>query len=132
QLLPSSWPSTSRVAAGLNLCRTPLRNVCSIAVERRPCVFTGLNHGAWQEAADLDVLEYILAADVDRPDHRAAVLVWLPYDGVVRNLPPLALDEYAIVAVLGVPIDILESHAIGIGAAWAAIAAQTFEPGLQW
>jgi len=100
-----------------------------------PVVTERLSHSAWYEAADFDVSEFRIRtriSDVDRPDDGATGPVWLLYDGIVRNIPPLAFDKHAIVAVFAIPIDILESHAIGIGAAWAALAAQTFEPGFQW
>jgi hypothetical protein len=70
-------------------------------------------------------------ATIQRPHHGAAGPVRLGDDRFVRHFPPLIFDPNAIVAVLGFPIRIGESCAVGIRAARALAALEALEPWLE-
>src|SRR3954467_8452159 len=85
------------------------------------------NHAAGHEAAD-----HGAAVDVIRPDHGAADAVWLGDHGVVGHLNPVAQESHAIMSVAGVPVDIVQRRAVGVGTAGtAALAAQALEPAFE-
>ena len=50
-----------------------------------------------------------MTVQIVRPDHRAACSIRSVYNRVFRNINPLAVDAYAIVIVLGVPIGIINA-----------------------
>jgi hypothetical protein len=50
-----------------------------------------------------------MTIQIVRPDHRVASPIRSVYNSVLRNINPLAVDAYAIVIVLGVPIGIINA-----------------------
>jgi tetratricopeptide (TPR) repeat protein len=48
------------------------------------------------------------------PHNGRAETVGLGYNGVVRHDEPLSIDSHTIVSILGVPVDILHTEAVGI------------------
>jgi len=79
----------------------------------------GLRAGTRHEAANLCVA-----------DGRAET-VGLSYNGVARHDEPLSIDSHTIVSILGVPVDILHTEAVGKRTAQALSARETVEPGLE-
>src|SRR5262249_38170793 len=47
------------------------------------------------------------------PHNGRAETVGLGYNGVVRHDEPLSIDAHTIVSILGIPIDILHTEAVG-------------------
>jgi len=72
-----------------------------------------------------------VAIEVIRPDHGAAGAVRSGNDGLVWNVDPLTLEADAIVAVLGVPIGIVDALCIAAVAARSLAAVQTLIPTVQ-
>ena len=68
----------------------------------------------------------------DRPDHGPADAVGLGDDGIVGNIDPFAIDAHPVMSVTGLPIDITDRGAVGIGAARPLPALEAFEPCLQF
>jgi hypothetical protein len=84
------------------------------------------SHAAGHEAADRG--SHVVA---DRPNHGSSHSVRLGDDGIVRNVNPLIVEPYAVVAVAGFPIDIANRRAVGVGATGSLARSQLVEPGLQ-
>jgi len=73
----------------------------------------------------------VAGAVVIGPHNGRAETVGLGYNGVVRHDEPLAIDSHTVVPILGVPVDILHTDAVGKGAAQALSARKTVEPRLE-
>ena len=73
----------------------------------------------------------VAVAVVIGPHNGGAETVGLGYNGVVRHDEPLSIDSYTIVSILGVPVDILHTEAVGKRTAQALSARETVEPGLE-
>src|SRR5215469_813832 len=92
-----------------------------------PAARLRLGASAWHEAANLCVA----VAVVIGPHNRRAETVGLGYNGVVRHDEPLSIDAHTIVPILGIPVDILHTEAVGKRTAQALSARETVEPGLE-
>jgi hypothetical protein len=66
------------------------------------------------------------------PDNGRPELVRLAHHCTVRHDDPFAVEPDAIVAVLCIPIDVVDSEAISEGAAESVTACEPVEPGFQW
>jgi hypothetical protein len=55
----------------------------------------------------------VAVAVVIGPHNGRAETVGLGYNGVVRHDEPLSIDSHTIVPILGVPVDILHTDAVG-------------------
>ena len=66
------------------------------------------------------------------PDNGRPELVRLAHHCSVRHDDPFAVEPHAIVAVLCVPIDVVDPEAISEGAAESVAACESVEPGFQW
>ena len=65
------------------------------------------------------------------PDNARPELVGLGDDGVVGDEDPFAVQVHAIVAILCVPIDVLDGKAVCERAAQSLFAGELVEPGIQ-
>jgi hypothetical protein len=65
------------------------------------------------------------------PDNGRPELIRLGHHGTVRYDDPFAVEPHAIVAVLRIPIDVVDPEAVGEGAAEAVAAREPVEPGFQ-
>ena len=92
-----------------------------------PAARLRLGASAWHEAANLRCAIAVLI----RPDYRWPKTVGLGYNGVVRHDELLSIDPYTIVSILGVPVDILHTEAVGKRTAQALSARETIEPRLE-
>ena len=72
-----------------------------------------------------------MTIQVIRPDHRVASAVRSIYDSLVGNINPLAINAYAIVTVLGVPIGVINAHRVSAIAAGPFAAMQALIPTVQ-
>src|SRR5215469_4527456 len=91
-----------------------------------PAARLRLGASAWHEAANLCVG----VAVVIGPHNGRAETVGLGYNGVVRHDEPLSIDSHTVVPILGVPVDILHTDAVGKGAAQALPLARRSNHGL--
>ncbi len=66
-----------------------------------------------------------------RPNDRRTEFVGLGDDGVVRDKDPFAVQAHAIVALLRVPIDVLDAEAVGERTAQSLFAGELVEPCMQ-
>ena len=92
-----------------------------------PAARLRLGASAWHEAANLRCAIAVLV----RPDYRWPKTVGLGYNGVVRHDEPLSIDSHTVVPILGFPVDILHTDAVGKGAAQALFAREKVEPRLE-
>ena len=69
-----------------------------------------------------------MTIQIVRPDHRAASAVRSVYNSVLRNIDPLAVDAYAIVIVLSVPIGVIDALRVRAVAAGPFAAMQARKP----
>src|SRR5215207_7603993 len=69
---------------------------------------------------------------VEGPDHRATSAVRLLDNGLVRYVPPLALDAHAVVAVPHLPVGIGQSRAVGVGTAWPLATFEALKPAFEF
>ena len=83
-------------------------------------------HAPRHEAARLR-----MTIQVIRPDHRVASAVRSIYDSLVGNINPLAINAYAIVTVLSVPIGVINAHRVSAIAAGPFAAMQALIPTVQ-
>ena len=67
----------------------------------------------------------------DRATHGRAETVGLGHNGVVRHHNPFSLNADTMVAILCVPIDILQTDTVGKGAAQSVSARKMVEPFLE-
>jgi hypothetical protein len=65
------------------------------------------------------------------PDYGRPKLIRLGHHCIVRHDDPFAVEPHAIVAVLRVPIDVVDPEAVGEGAAESVAAREPVEPGFQ-
>ena len=86
-----------------------------------------LGHAAWHEATDgqPEIAAYW-------PYHGSADTVRLGDHGFVGHIDPFAIEPHAIVSVAGLPIDIADRGAIGVGATRPLPALQALEPRFQF
>ena len=87
----------------------------------------GLRAGTRDEAAN----SCGPVAGVIGPHHGRAETVGLGYHGRVRHHNPFSLNADTIVAILCVPIDILQTGTVGKGAAQSVSARKAVEPFLE-
>ena len=87
----------------------------------------GLRAGTRDEAANLGVAVAVVVG----PHNGLAETVGLGYNGGVRHDEPLSIDSHTIVPLLGVPVDILHTEAVGKRTAQALSARETVEPRLE-
>src|SRR5882762_5543564 len=78
-----------------------------------------LRHAARHEAADIQTQGRPDRPMINRPHHRSRNPVRFRDHGFVRNVPPLAFDADAIVAVFCFPVDIRQRGPICVGTARA-------------
>ena len=77
------------------------------------------------------VILYAFIAVLVWPHHSGAEFVRLRHHRRVGDDKPLSLNAHAIAAVLGVPVDVLDTDAVGKRTAQALAARELVEPGLQ-
>ena len=65
------------------------------------------------------------------PDNGRPELIRLAHHRIVRHDDPFAVEPHAIVAVLRIPIDVVDPEAVGEGAAEPIAAREPVEPGFQ-
>jgi DNA-binding NtrC family response regulator len=75
------------------------------------------HHGSGHETTDVDLQRLAERPIVEGPDHRATSAVRLLDNGLVRYVPPLALDAHAVVAVPHLPVGVGQRRAVGVGTA---------------
>src|ERR1700704_1758361 len=71
-----------------------------------------LGHAARHEATDRRA-----EITAQRPHHGSADAVWFGNHGIFRYVDPFAIKSYAVMAVLGFPIDIANRRPVGVRAA---------------
>jgi len=86
-----------------------------------------LGAGAGQKATNLSCAIAILV----RPNHRRPITIRPRHQGRIRHHDPFTLDSHPIAAVLSVPIDILDTDAIGERTTHALAAGELIEPLMQ-
>jgi len=86
-----------------------------------------LGAGARQEATDLWRPFRIHIG----PHHGRAVAIRLSHDRRVRNINPFAVEPHPIAAVLRIPVDVLDAHAVGKRTAQAFPARELIEPRME-
>src|SRR5215467_8180601 len=87
-----------------------------------------LRAGARQEATDLRGPGRVEV----RPHHSRTEAVRLAHECRVGHDDPLALQPHPIAAILRIPIDILDTDAVGKRTAQALPACELIEPLLEW
>ena len=65
------------------------------------------------------------------PDNGRPELIRLSHHCIIRHDNPFAVEPHAILAVLRIPIDVVDSEPVGEGAAEALAAREPVEPGFQ-
>src|SRR6516165_5550718 len=133
----AKWASESVCTAAILsraclLCATSGHSVmfgaCPLCPRKRTSFSTkGSRASARHEAANVCVA----VAVVKGPHNGRAETVGLGHNGGVRHDDPLSIDSHTIVPVLGVPVDVLHSGAVGKRAAQASSARETVEPRLE-
>src|SRR5215472_3747918 len=100
---------------------------CVQAMSGHQASAKGLRASARHKAANLGVAVTVVIG----PHNGRAETVGLGYNGVVRHDEPLSIDAHTIVPILGIPIDILHTEAVGKRTAQALSAREAVEPRLK-
>src|SRR5262249_9508099 len=96
-------------------------------IGRHACYRCELGASARHKAANSGVA----VAVVIRPHNGRAETVGLGHNGVVRHPNPFSVNADTIVAILCVPIDILQTDTVGKGAAQSVSTCKAVEPFLE-
>jgi hypothetical protein len=90
------------------------------------------HHGCGDETTDHDLQRLAERPIVVGPDHRVTSAVRLLDNGFVRDVPPLALDVHAVVAVPYVPVGVGQRRAVCVGTAWPLATFEALEPAVEF